>query len=254
MDTLRTLIVDDEPLSRRRVRSFLLPEPELEVIGECSAGFEAVSAIRTQEPDVLFLDVQLPDLDGFSVLQSVRPERMPAVIFMTGYDQQALRIFETHGLDYLLKPFDRQRLRQALSGARAQLRRGPSEVLSPDFLTMLRDASLRRPRLERLRVRSRGRVLLVKSGEVDWIDSAGNYAQLHVGRETHKLRDRLKALEARLDPAQFLRIHRSTIVNVDRIRELRQGPNREYELTLTDGTRLAASRSYNKRLRQVAGI
>jgi two-component system LytT family response regulator len=253
MDTMRTLIVDDEPLARRRVRTLLPDEGGVEIVGECADGSEALSAIRDRRPNLLFLDLQLPDLDGFTLLQSVAPDAMPAVIFMTTFDRQALRMFEAHGVDYLLKPFDRSRLAEALAGARAQLRRGPAETWRPSFLTMLREASLRRLPVERLRVKSKGRMLLVKTDEIDWIDSEGNYALLHMGTAVHRLRERLKDLEARLDPGQFIRIHRSTIVNVDRIKEIQQGPHRDYVVGLTDGTRLAASRSYTRRLRQIAG-
>jgi two-component system LytT family response regulator len=253
MDKIRTLIVDDEPVARRRIRSLLQDGPEVEVVGECSDGLQAISAIQAQGPNLLLLDVQLPEVDGFGVLQSLSPQQMPAVIFMTNYDQPALRMFEAHGLEYLVKPFDRQRLLQALTSARLKLQRGHGEPISPGLLSMMRDLHAQRRPLERFRIRSQGRVLLLRSHEVDWIDSVGNYARLHVGAESHRLRERLKELEVKLDPGQFMRIHRSTIINIDRIKELQQGRHREYYVVLADGTRLSASRSYNRRLRQVMG-
>jgi two-component system LytT family response regulator len=250
MEKLRALIVDDEPLARRRIRSLLQDGAELEVVGECADGRQAITAIRSQNPQLLFLDVQLPELDGFGVLQALEPSEMPAVVFMTSYDQRALRTFQAHGLDYLVKPFDRARVEAAVIGARARLNGRPDETFNPAFLSMLRDMTTKPMPIERFRVRARGRVLLLRAEEVDWIDGRGNYAQLHIGGEVHRLRERLKELERELDPGRFLRVHRSRIVNVDRVRELRQTPQRQYRVVLSDGTELPSSRSYQTRLKE----
>lgn len=249
MHKLRAFIADDEIVARRRIRALLGDGPQAEVVGECADGRTALLAIQAERPNLLFLDPELPDIDGFRVLQAVSTERAPrAVIFVTDFDQSAVRAFETHGVDYLLKPFDRHRFQQAVDRAALKLETGRTETWNAAFLSTLRDmAGSRRP-TERLAIRDKGRRVLVKTADIDWIDAVGNYAQLHMGGASHLLRTRLKDLESRLDPGQFLRIHRSTIVNVDRVRELEPRTHREYTLTLVDGTRLTSSRSYAGRI------
>jgi two-component system LytT family response regulator len=247
--TIKALIADDELIARRRIRSLLTGGNDVEVVAECEDGRQTVSAIQHMSPNLLFLDPQLPEMDGFRVLQALSPERQaPAIIFVTDFDQSALRAFETHGVDYLLKPFDRYRFQEALDKARTKLRSGRTEFWTPSFVTTLREMTASKRPAERLAIRSNGRRVLVRSAEIDWIDSVGNYAQLHMNGSVHLLRARLKDLEGRLDPGQFMRIHRSTIVNVDRVRELEPRTHREYTVTLTDGTRLSSSRSYASRI------
>jgi two-component system, LytTR family, response regulator len=252
---IRTLIVDDEPLARSRLRALLEREEDITVVGECGDGNEAVAAIRELQPDLLFLDVQMPALDGFGVLEAVGGDRVPAVIFVTAYDKYAIQAFEVHALDYLLKPFDRERFHLALERARAQLQREETVAASERLLALLEDAQAQAAKkpLQRLVIKSGGRVFFLRVEEIDWIEAAGNYVRLHVARETHLLRETMNALETRLDPEQFVRIHRSTIVHLDRIQELQPWFHGDYKVILRDGTQLTLSRGYRQKLQELLG-
>lgn len=250
---IRTLLVDDEPLARHRLRDLLAGEADLEIIGECADGAEAIETIEREMPDLLFLDVQMPELDGFEILANARPARPPAVIFTTAYSEHALRAFEVHALDYLLKPFDRERLQRALSRAREHLRRARVEALNEKLNALLAELRPNLPKADRLVVKSGGRVMLIRTADVDWIESADNYVTLHVGPESHMLRETMASLEARLDPQHFLRISRSTIVNLDRIKELQPMFHGDYAVILRNGTRLSLSRSYRDKLQHLLG-
>lgn len=241
-----TLIVDDEPMARKRLRRFLLQQADVEIAGECANGREAVAAIKKLAPDLLFLDVQMPEMGGFEVLQAIGPEAMPVVIFVTAYDEFALQAFEAHAIDYLLKPFDGERFQKAFRRAATYLqgRAGGTARLSA-LAGHLEDAPAARSRLV---VRCDGRVLFVKVGEIDWIEAVGNYTALHVGPEKHLLRGPLRELEEKLPSDRFLRIHRSTIVNLDAVREVRPLFQGESVVLLKDGTRLEASRSGSQKL------
>lgn len=245
MNRIRVLIVDDEPIARRGVRLQLKGDPEIEVIGECANGLEAVAAIQKLEPDLVFLDVQMPEMDGFEVIEAVGVERMPRVIFVTAYDQYTLRAFEVHALDYLLKPFDRERFLKALKYARSSLDRGD---FNRQLIRLLDDRLAARKPLERLVIKSGGRIYFLNVEEIDWIEAADNYVELHVGRESHLLRETISGLAARLDPARFLRVRHSTIVNIERVKELRPLFRGEYLIVLRDGTELTSSRRYRKNL------
>lgn len=245
---IRTLIVDDMLLARKRVRRYLGADAEVEIVGECADGHAAVAAIESLSPDLLFLDVQMPELDGFGVLETIGAEQMPAVIFVTAYDQFALRAFEVHALDYLLKPFDRERVRKALERAKAQLRQRDSNDLDERLQALLKDLKTESRYLKRLAVKTAGRTVFLLTKEIDWIESAGNYLKLHAGRESHLLRERMGQLETRLDPSKFVRIHRSTLVNIDRIREMQPLFNGDQLVTLRDGQQLTMSRTYRDRL------
>lgn len=242
---IRTILVDDEPLAREKLRGFLEPEPDFEVIAECRDGTEALTTIEKERPDLVFLDVQMPELDGFEVLDRLGRDHLPAVIFVTAYDQYALRAFEVHALDYLLKPFDRERFAQAL--ARVRERRQADE--SRQKLQALLDERAKYP--DRLEVKTSGRVVILKVDEIDWIDAAGNYVKIHAGSESLLLRDTMGRIEQRLDPRLFMRIHRSTIVNVERIRELQQQFHGDYVVVLKTGQRLTLSRSYRDKMRKL---
>ncbi len=250
---IRTLLVDDEALARERLRALLAGEPDLEIIGECADGAEAVAALEREQPDLLFLDVQMPELDGFDVLATARPARPPVIIFTTAYSEHALRAFEVHALDYLLKPFDRERLQAALRRAREHLRLARAEALNEKLHALLAEVRPPSSKTDRLVVKSGGRVMLVRTAEVDWIESADNYVILHVGAESHMLRETMASLEARLDPRQFLRISRSTIVNLDRVKELQPMFHGDYVVILRNGTRLNLSRSYRDKLQHLLG-
>jgi two-component system LytT family response regulator len=239
------LIIDDEPIARRGVRLQLKGDPEVEIVGECANGPEAVAAIQKLAPDLVFLDVQMPEMDGFEVIEAIGVERMPRVIFVTAYDQYTLRAFEVHALDYLLKPFDRERFLKALNHARSSLERGE---FNRQLIRLLDDRLAARKPLERLVIKSGGRIYFLNVEEVDWIEAADNYVELHVGRESHLLRETISGLAARLDPARFLRIRHSTIVNLERVKELRPLFRGEYLIILRDGTELTSSRRYRKNL------
>ena len=244
---IRALIVDDEPLARERIRTLLRKEPDVEVAGECGDGARAVEAIAKLRPHLVFLDVQMPEGGGFDVVEAVGTERMPAVIFVTAYDKYALRAFDVHALDYLLKPFDRARFREALDRARAQIHREQGGELNRQLLALLKEVRPERRKRERLVVRDGGRIVFLRTDEIDWIEAAGNYLQLHAGRHTHMMRETMAGMEAQLDAGRFVRVHRSTIVNLDRVRELQPGPHGDSILLLRDGTRLTLSRTHRVR-------
>ena len=264
MKPIRTLIVDDEVLARRRIRNLLRGRADFAVVGECANGHEALSAIRRHAPDLVFLDVQMPDLDGFGVLEGLTADQLPVIIFVTAYDQYAVRAFEFHALDYLLKPFDDERFEKTLGWARTQLEQQRFRQLSERMLALLEDhqgrsksgsgKSLAAPRpLSRLIVKSAGRVFFIRAEEIDWIEAEGYYARLHVGGKSHLLRETLTNLESQLDQNRFLRIHRSTIVNLERIRELQTQSHGEFTVVLNDGAQLKLSRGYRDRLTTLLG-
>jgi two-component system LytT family response regulator len=246
---IRTLIVDDEPLARQRLRKLLEADADIGIVGECGDGQDAVAQLQRLRPDLVFLDVQMPVLDGFGVLQALAGQPLPVVIFVTAHDRYALKAFEVHALDYLLKPFDRTRFAAALERAKVQVRQGNAALLSERLHEMLE----RRPGPERLVVKSGGRIYFVRIEDIDWIEAAGNYVRLHVGKEEHLLRETLGALEQRLDGRRFVRIHRSTIVNLERIRELQPAFHGDYVIVLHDGTELALSRSCREQLEKSLG-
>jgi two-component system LytT family response regulator len=248
MKKMRTLIVDDEPLARERLAALLSNEQDVEIVAQCRDGEEAVTAIVDHEPDLVFLDVQMPQMNGFEVIEAVGGERMPLVIFVTAYDQHALRAFQVRALDYLLKPFDRERFNEALERARRQVEREETGDLGRRLLALVKDLRRDQPRAERLVVKSGGRLFFLRADEIDWVEAAGNYVRLHVGTTSHLLRETMNAIEGRLDPEKFFRIHRSRIVNMERIQELQPWLNGEYAVLLRTGTRLTLSRGYREKL------
>jgi two-component system, LytTR family, response regulator len=250
---IRTLVVDDEPMGRERVLSLLQQEDDVEVIGECSDGTQAISAIQQHSPDLVFLDVQMPGANGFGVIDAIGPEKMPTVIFVTAYDEYALRAFEVHALDYLLKPFNRERFQETLKHARASLERRRAGDLGRRLLALVNDIKPEPSRLERLVVKSGGRVYFLRTEEIDWIEAAGNYVRLHLGDDSHLFRETMNRMETRLDARRFVRIHRSRIVNTERIKELQPWFNGEYVVILRNGTRLTLSRGYRDRLQDQLG-
>ncbi len=245
---INTLIVDDEPLARDRVKRFLRDEHDIKIVGECGNGKEAVAAIREQRPDLVFLDIQMPEKNGFEVVKALDERHMPAVIFVTAYDQYALQAFDVHALDYLLKPFNRDRLHRAVSHARNQIETKRIGNLDERLSSLIKDLKSERKYLERLVVKSVGRVFFLKVEDIDWIEASGNYVKLHSGRESHMIRETMNGIEAKLDPDRFFRIHRSTVVNIDRIKELHPMFSGDYAVILRNGTELALSRNYRERL------
>jgi two-component system, LytTR family, response regulator len=266
---LRVLIVDDEPLARRGIRARLAGDPDVDIVGEAGSGRAAVRAIRELQPDLVFLDVQMPGLDGFGVLAEIGAERMPLTIFVTAYEQHALRAFDAHALDYLLKPLEDERFATALERARRRVAEHRSSEFGRRLSALLAEAGAHAGAdpasapvestaggngyLSRFVVRTSGRVLLVPAEEVDWIEATGDYVRLHAGSNAHLVRERISKLAERLDPTLFARIHRSTIVNVSRIREFQPYFNREYIVVLKNGTRLKLSRKYRDSLTALFG-
>ena len=245
---IRTLIVDDELLGRDRLRQLLESEPDILMVGECGDGRSAVDQIQVLMPDLVFLDVQMPELDGFGVLDAIGPEKMPVVVFVTAHDRFALQAFEVHAIDYLLKPFDKERFRKALERARGEIRQRSDKGVDQRLSALLQELVPAPKPADRIAVKTGDRVLLIKVDELDFVKAADNYVELHKGKETHLLRETLGALEARLPQEKFVRISRSVIVNVDRIKELKPLFSGEYTVTLENGTELGLSRSYRDQL------
>ncbi|MGB7209725.1 MAG: response regulator [Pyrinomonadaceae bacterium] len=244
---IKTLIVDDEPLARERVKRFLRDESDIKIIGEFGNGAEAIEAINEHKPDLVFLDIQMPEKNGFEVVKALDPKSMPSIIFVTAYDQYALQAFDVHALDYLLKPFNRERLHRAVSHAREHIEHKNLGNIDERLASLIADIRGEKKYLERLVVKSVGRVFFLKTDEIDWIEAAGNYVKLHTGKESHMIRETMNGIEAKLNPDKFLRIHRSTVVHIDRIKELHPMFSGDYAVILRNGTELALSRNYRER-------
>jgi two-component system LytT family response regulator len=244
---IRALIVDDEPLARRGVRDLLAMEEDVEVVGESADGLRAIEDLQSLAPDLVFLDVQMPGLDGFEVLESIDPERMPAVVFTTAHDAHALRAFDAHAVDYLLKPLDPERFRAALARAREVLMGRTSGEVHGHLRALLAATKSVRP-LERLLVRSAGGLTIVPLGEIDWIEADGDYARLHTRGRQELLRETLQSLETRLDPSAWARIHRSYIVRIDRVRQVKTLENGDGAAILEGGVQLPVSRTHREAL------
>jgi two-component system, LytTR family, response regulator len=254
-------VVDDEPLARDTLRRLLAGDADVELVEDCAGGEDAVRRIREAEPDIVFLDVQMPEVDGFEVLRRVYPAIVPAVVFVTAYDAHALRAFEAEALDYVLKPFDDERFHRALQRAKARVRERRAHRLAGRLVAELGGASPRAdaeapssPWVERLPVRQGGRVVFVRVDEVDWIEAADYCVRIHAGGRAHLVRESMRELEARLDPGRFFRIHRSALVNVARIRELEPHFHGEYVVVMQDGARLRLSRGRRGRLHRLLGM
>lgn len=260
---IRTLIVDDEPLARDAIRILLSDDPEVVIIGECRNGKEAVYAVREQAPDLIFLDVQMPDLDGFQVIEQVGIENMPVTVFVTAFEQHAVRAFDANALDYILKPFDHDRFYAALQRAKNNLHQRKFYEQSQRLLASIGEVTeagapeekgkVAQKYLDRLVVKSGGRILFLRVEDIDWIEASGDYMTLHVGSTSHLLRETMNDLAAKLDEQRFFRIHRSTIVNVDRVKEIQPFFKGEHIVTLKDGKKLKMSRSYRDKLEALLG-
>lgn len=245
--TVRVVVADDEAVSRRRIRRLLSSEPDVAVVGECADGRSAVEAIGVLRPDLVFLDVQMPELDGFDVLQALDGIAWPAIVFVTAFDRYALKAFDVHAIDYLLKPFAPERFRLALSRARQQVANGIRDAGLEAFIDDR--CATRRPVC--VAVRAGARTIVISWSDVDWMEGADNYVKLHVGANEYLVRSTLATLEKRLDPQMFVRIHRSTIVRVARIAELRRATHGDADVHLRDGTRLALSRTFRERVAKI---
>jgi two-component system LytT family response regulator len=248
--TLRTLIIDDEAIARRRVRRLLREESDIEVVGECGDGQSAIDEIASVQPDLIFLDVQMPGLDGFDVVERLARDRPPAIVFVTAFDRYAMQAFDVHAIDYLLKPFTRDRFRLALQRARDRIavRDGNAGLRA-----LLQQLNARPRYLSRLSVRARGRIVLIDVETIDWLQAADNYVTVHASAREYLLRDTLTTLEDQLDPSVFVRIHRSTIVRLDRIAELQPASHGDFDVRLRDGTVLTLSRTWREQLERALG-
>jgi len=247
------LLVDDEPLAREMLREMLQDDPQVAIVGESINGCEAVAAIRDHSPDLVFLDVQMPQLGGFEVLEALRKEEIPYVIFATAYDQYAVRAFEVHALDYLLKPFDRERFDAAWQRAKAQIIHERNDGTDERIIALLEDLKAGNKYLERLVIKAGGRIYFLETNEIDWIEAQGNYVSVHNGKKSHLLRETISNLETQLNPKKFVRIHRSSIVRIDRIQELQPWFHGEYRVILQNGTQLTLSRNYREKLQDALG-
>jgi|SRR5215471_6191631 len=249
---LTTLIVDDEPLARQGLRMLLAQDSDVTAIQEAKDGHEAVKTILKMRPDLVFLDVQMPEMDGFSVVQKVGAEKMPAVVFVTAHDRYAIQAFEINAIDYLLKPVTEERFAQALARVKNRLHSHSGDNTSRQIIGLLQTIASPQRYLKRLAVRSAGKTVFVDVEDIDWMEAAENYVQLHTSRTRHLLHVPMNTLERSLDPETFLRIHRSIIVNVGRIKELQPGPHGEYLIILHNEVRLRSGRSYNEKLKAFA--
>lgn len=241
--TLRVIIVDDEPLARDRLRRLLSGESDVEVVAECADGSAAVAAVRDHAPDVLFLDVQMPEMDGFEVLAALDREKFPAVVFVTAFDSHAVRAFEARALDYLLKPTTQKRLHEALERVRERQSSSAGGALAEQLRDLLAERDLSAQRVRRIAVRTGDRTIFVLTDDIDWVEAAGNYAILHVRKENHIVRETMSAMEAQLAPAGFLRVGRSAIVNLRRVKELQSHAPNDHVALLHDGQRVPVTRS-----------
>jgi two-component system, LytTR family, response regulator len=253
---VRTIVVDDEPTARRGVRLLLERDPGVEIVGEAGTGVEAAALIEREKPDLAFLDVQMPGSDGFAALSRIPPAAAPAVVFVTAYDEYALRAFEVNAVDYLLKPYDDARFAAALGRAKEEVRRRKTDQVN-DRLSQLLNylqqtgapaAGPAEMPADRILLKSSGEIFFLKAEEIDWIEAEGDYMKFHVGGRTHLMRETMARLESRLDPRRFIRIHRSTIVNLERLRKLSPSFGGEYAVVLQDGTKLKLSRGYHERI------
>ena len=250
MPVVRVVIVDDEPLARERIRTMLEGRDEYTVVAECGDGEAAAAEIARLRPDLVFLDVQMPELDGFGVIEALGDERLPVIVFVTAFDDYAIRAFDVSAVDYLLKPFDRPRFERALARAAARLDSG-GESDDDELRAFVSRLRTERGYVTRFVVRADGRITFVRVEDVDWIDSAGNYVRLHAAGRVHLLRETLKSVEARLDPDAFVRVHRSAIVSLDRIASLEPYFHGEYVVTMRDGSKLTSSRTHSSALREL---
>lgn len=252
-DRIRVLVVDDEPLARTMIREMLERDPDVDILGDCVNGKEAVAAIKTSSPDVVFLDIQIPELGGFEVLESLGGSPTPYVIFATAYDQYAVRAFEVHAFDYLLKPFDQERFDVAWHRAKSQIRLDRTDDRDQHILALLEELKGGSRYLERLVIKNGGRVFFVDVKDIHCIEAEGNYVLVHDGIKNYLLRETISGLQTQLDPKQFLRVHRSAIVKIDKIKELQPWFHGEYRIILENGKQLTLSRSYRSNLQQAVG-
>ena len=244
INQIKILIVDDEPLARQRIRMLLKGLEHVEIVGECPDGLSAVDSILDLKPDLVFLDVQMPEFDGFDVVHTIGPNRMPVVIFVTAYDQYAVKAFDVHAVDYLLKPFERSRFQIALQKAVREIGIRQKRIHGKNMRALMSSLMIENRFRDRIIIKSAGQTSVIKTGQIDWIESAGNYVKINTGNESHLLRHTMKQMEIRLNDKLFIRTHRSVIVNLERVREYKPGQYGDYIIILRNGARLPLSRRY----------
>ncbi len=253
MNKIRTIIIDDEPLAREGIRTLLAGEAEFKVVGECENGAQAIEAIEKSRPDLIFLDVQMPEVDGFEILMAIEQERLPLVIFVTAYDRYAVRAFDVHAIDYLLKPIDRKRFKDAAKRVISRMAASRMGEIGKNLAGLLDDVQSRRRDSDRLVIKSGGTIQFLPTEEIDWIGAAGNYLKIHAGSEVHLMRETMAGMENRLAPERFVRIHRSTIVNLKRVKKLEPGFAGDYVVFLSSGQELMLTRRYRPNLEKRFG-
>lgn len=250
MNTLKTLIVDDEVLAREKLAIFLQEEEEFEIVGQCSNGREALQALHQSYPDLLFLDIQMPEMDGMELLRNIDVQKIPCIILVTAYDDYALKAFEYHALDYLLKPFDRERFLMSLRRVKEQMRLYSQGKHNAQLLSYLKESLPPKKYIEKVVVKDGGKIFFVKTQDIEWVESAGNYLKLHGGKRVHMVRETMHAFEQKVNPQDFLRVHRSTLINIEAIQNLEAWGNTEFIITLHSGDKVQSGRSYYAAIRQ----
>lgn len=245
---VRTIVVDDEPLACKRLAKLLKEDDEIEVVEICANGQEAIEQINEQSPDLIFLDIQMPEINGFEVLQNIEPEKVPIVIFVTAYDEYALQAFEVHALDYLMKPFNKERFRDSLKRAKTTILNDNTEMIGEKIENLLNYLEPEEESLKRILIKTSNRYFFLKTVDIDWIESAGNYVRIHSGNSNYLIRETMINMEKKLDSEQFFRIHRSTIINVDKVKELEQWFHGDYQVIMYNDEKLTMSRNYKELL------
>ncbi|MEI7905973.1 MAG: LytTR family DNA-binding domain-containing protein [Bacteroidota bacterium] len=251
---IRAIIVDDEPLAREKVLLFARSENDIEIVDVCANGHDALSSCKKFKPDLLFLDIQMPEMNGFEMLNQLKIDPLPGIIFITAYDEFALRAFEFHAVDYLLKPFDRNRFTKAVNHARESIQsHTQSDETALQIQTMLNSINQESARPERLIVKTNGKIIFLRMNEIDWMEAAGNYVNVHVGNEAHLIRETMNNIQDQLDPQHFIRIHRGTIINIEKVKELQPYYNGEYKVVLQNNTQVILSRGYRENFKKILG-
>ncbi|OJJ18003.1 hypothetical protein BKI52_29565 [marine bacterium AO1-C] len=250
MNKIKTLIVDDEVLAREKVVIFLQDEEDFEIVGQCTNGIEALQVIDQSYPDLLFLDIQMPEMDGMELLRNIDVQKIPCIILVTAYDDYAIKAFEYHALDYLLKPFDRERFLMTIERVKEQMSLYSQGDHNNQLLTYLKESLPNKKHLEKVVVKDGGKIFFVKTKDIEWVESAGNYLKLHVGKTIHMVRETMNAFEQKLNPQEFVRVHRSSLVNIEAINNLESWGNTEFIITLNSGHKIQSGRSYHSSIRQ----